>query len=156
MKILLDRYPGTRILILNVKKYNKSDLVEDIAFCLESFKSNKPRIIVALDSDVDITDYFLASWVTLNNIDPLRDISLLTYNNDSLLLLDATSKESALNNFSRPWPNVIVMDDATISNIDRKWEKIIPYRFLESPSLRFKKMVKNSGAVANPGYFTTH
>jgi 4-hydroxy-3-polyprenylbenzoate decarboxylase len=143
------RYPGIKILILNVKKCEKDYLVNDIKLFLATFANDQPRIIVCLDDNVDITDYFITSWIVLNNIDPLRDISLLSYCDDQILLLDATSKVIAVNHFSRPWPNVIVMDDATIESVDKNWEKLIPFKFIESPSLRFKKMVKNSGAVAN-------
>jgi 4-hydroxy-3-polyprenylbenzoate decarboxylase len=68
-------------------------------------------------------------------------------------LLDATSKELSLNHFKRPWPNIIVMDDTTIASVDKNWGKLTSFEFIDSPSRRFKKMVKNPGAVANPGFF---
>jgi 4-hydroxy-3-polyprenylbenzoate decarboxylase len=144
-----DRFPGTRILILNTAKNRKKDLNFEISLCLEAFGNEYPRIVLILDENVDISDYSLVSWVALNNIDPLRDISLLSYRKDNILILNATSKEAGINQFSRSWPNIIVMDNETIASIDEKWSDLIPFPFIESPSLRFKKMVKNSGAVAH-------
>jgi 4-hydroxy-3-polyprenylbenzoate decarboxylase len=149
-------FPGIRILILNARKTEKKSLLGDVILCLDSFKADQPRIVLILDENVDITDYYLVVWVALNNIDPLRDISIIPYKKDYILLLDATTKESALNSFTRPWPNVIVMDDETIESIDKNWGKLIPFKFIESPSRRFKKLVKNSGAEAHPGFFPTH
>jgi 4-hydroxy-3-polyprenylbenzoate decarboxylase len=68
--------------------------------------------------------------------------------NDGILLIDACPKSRNDSNFNRPWPNVIVMDEQTIKDVDEKWVNSIPFPFTESPSLRFKKLVKNPGAVA--------
>jgi 4-hydroxy-3-polyprenylbenzoate decarboxylase len=144
------RFPGTRILIVNVPKIRKAGFVDNINHNLSSFGPVYPRIVLLMDDNVDISDYVLTCWVALNNIDPLRDISIRSFNEDQVLVLDATSKEFGLDSFSRPWPNVIVMDDNTISDIDKKWSKAIPFEFIVSPSLRYKRMIRNSGAVARP------
>ncbi len=149
-------FPGIRILMISVKKGRKQELVNSLKNMLNSFDSAYPRIVLLLDDFVDISDHYLTCWVALNNIDPLRDISIHPFENDHFLLMDATTKESSQDSFCRPWPNVIIMDDDTIRNVDKNWKKIIPFRFIESPSLRFKKMVLNSGAVANPGAFPIH
>ena len=138
------RYPGTRILIVNVSKVPK----EDLNLNLKSFGESYPRIIILLDENLDISDYRLVSWVALNNIDPLRDISIFPWKNDLLLLMDARSKETGIDRFTRPWPNVIVMDDDTISSIDEKWAGLMSFPFIESPSLKYKKLIRNSGAEA--------
>jgi len=143
------RFPGTRILILNIKKGAKEGIMQGLPQILEGTKPLWPRVIVLLDENVDITDYYLVCWVALNNTDPLRDISLVPFSNDQVLLMDATSKDYNEDRFSRSWPNVIVMDETTISSIDKNWEKLIPFRFIESPSRKFKKLVNNQGAVAN-------
>jgi 4-hydroxy-3-polyprenylbenzoate decarboxylase len=153
---IANRHPGILILILSIKKGSRDDIANEIKTILPDFPGTGPRIVVLLDENVDPADYYLVSWVTLNNIDPLRDISILSLKNDQILILNATSKEFGNDSFKRPWPNVIVMDDKTIKDIDDKWAEIVPFGFIESPSLRFKKMVLNSGAVANPGYFISH
>ncbi len=151
-----DKHPGVRILLLTVKKRNRTELFQDLLSHLDSSKSSYPRIVVLVDDNVDVTDYFVTAWVALNNTDPVRDIILFPYKGDVLLLLDATSKDSELNDFSRPWPNIIVMDDKIIKKIDEEWDKLIPFKFIESPSHRFGKMVRNAGAIANPGSFNSH
>jgi 4-hydroxy-3-polyprenylbenzoate decarboxylase len=40
------------------------------------------------------------------------------------------------------------MDDKTIKEIDKKWDKLGLGDFIPSPSLKMKSMVKNEGAVA--------
>lgn len=145
-----ERYPGTKILLINIKRENKPKFVNTISLDLSVFGAVEPRIIVMLDENVEISDYVLTSWIALNNADPVRDISILSHNGVQILFVDATSKESGKSNFSRPWPNVIVMDDETISHIDKNWSNYFTQKFIESPSLRFKKMIGNEGAVANP------
>ncbi len=144
-----ERYPGTKILLLNIKKENKPKYINSISLDLTAFGAVEPRIIVMLDENVEISDYKLTSWIALNNADPVRDISILSHNGDQILFVDATSKEAGINNFSRPWPNIIVMDDETINYIDKNWSNYFSHTFIESPSLRFKKMIRNEGAVAN-------
>ena len=39
------------------------------------------------------------------------------------------------------------MDDATIKTINEKWDKLGLGAFIESPSLKFKSLVKGEGAV---------
>lgn len=90
-------------------------------------------------------------WLVANNIDPQRDCF---YANDSLNLntlpmaIDGTGKSLAADNFKRQWPNVLVMDDATINQVDEIWEKLGLGKFIPSPSLNYKGLVKNEGAVA--------
>ncbi len=143
------RFPGTRILIINANKKFRKSLEGDILQSLHEYGADYPRIIVILDEKVDIQDYRLVSWVALNNIDPLRDCSFLSYDEDHILLLDATSKTFGINQFKRFWPNVIVMDNLTIASVDKKWTELIPFQFIPSPSLKFREMVNNPGATVN-------
>jgi 4-hydroxy-3-polyprenylbenzoate decarboxylase len=141
-------FPGTDVLMVNVQKGRTGSLFEDIQSIIRLFVEHQPRIVLLLDENVDCSDYFLVSWVALNNIDPLRDITIFPWSNDHLLLIDACSKEVGTDQFSRPWPNVIVMDDETIRRVDEKWTSLMSYPFIESHSLKFKKLIRKSGAVA--------
>ena len=49
--------------------------------------------------------------------------------------------------FERLWPNVVTMDDETISSIDNKWKDLGLGEFVESPSVKLKPLVKGQGAV---------
>jgi hypothetical protein len=61
--------------------------------------------------------------------------------------LDGTRKTKELDNFYRDWPNIIVADDATISSVDEKWNRLGLGEFLPSPSLKFKDQLYGEEAV---------
>jgi 4-hydroxy-3-polyprenylbenzoate decarboxylase len=90
-------------------------------------------------------------WLTANNIDPSRDCFYARNDNEQIVLpmaIDGTGKSLAADGFKRQWPNVLVMDDKTISEIDALWSKLNLGPFIPSPSLNYKTLVKNEGAVA--------
>jgi 4-hydroxy-3-polyprenylbenzoate decarboxylase len=64
------------------------------------------------------------------------------------MAIDGTGKSLAADGFKRQWPNVLAMDDKTISEIDMLWSKLDLGPFIPSPSLNYKVLVKNEGAVA--------
>lgn len=61
--------------------------------------------------------------------------------------LDGTIKTKAFDNFQRAWPNIIVMDDATIKAVDEKWNRFGLGEFLPSPSLKYKNQIYGEEAV---------
>ena len=90
-------------------------------------------------------------WLAANNIDPLRDCFYSFNTNGQTVLpmaIDGTGKSLAVDGFKRQWPNVLVMDDKTISEIDSQWSKLGLGPFISSPSLNYKVLVRNEGAVA--------
>ncbi len=91
------------------------------------------------------------AWLVANNIDPLRDcFYAVDADNEKVLpmAIDGTGKSLAADGFKRQWPNVLVMDDSTIQQVDEMWDKINLGSFIPSPSLNYKVLVKNEGAVA--------
>lgn len=90
-------------------------------------------------------------WLVANNIDPIRDCC---YARDKKgldvmpMAVDGTGKSLAADGFKRQWPNVLAMDDRTIEEVDSKWAKLGLGAFIPSPSLRYKILIKNDGAVA--------
>ena len=90
------------------------------------------KVLVILDKWVNVRDPQEAWWVALNNIDPERDArftmgpadvldhSSRGFTYGSKLGLDATRKWPE-EGFTRNWPNVIAMDDATKRKIDALW-----------------------------------
>jgi len=93
--------------------------------------------------DLDTADHV---WLVANNIDPARDCYFS--GNNGCMAVDGTMKSGKLDDFDRDWPNVIVMDDTVISEIDRRWESLGIGGLLPSPSLRYRPLVSNTGATA--------
>ena len=90
------------------------------------------KVLVIVDSWVDVRNVQEAWWVALNNIDPERDVrftmgpmdvldhSSRTFTFGSKMGLDATRKLPE-EGFTRPWPQVIQMDAATRARVDALW-----------------------------------
>ncbi len=55
--------------------------------------------------------------------------------------LDGTRKTRELDGFQRPWPNIIVADDATIATVNRKWHDLGLGNLIPSPSLQYKDQI---------------
>jgi 4-hydroxy-3-polyprenylbenzoate decarboxylase len=90
-------------------------------------------------------------WLAANNIDPIRDCfyaQTLKGQSSAPMGIDATGKSAEADNFKRQWPNVLVMDDTTIQQVDAMWNKLGLGQFMPSPSLQYKVLIKNEGAVA--------
>lgn len=93
------------------------------------------KLIVVVDKWVNVRDPREAWWVALNNIDPERDarftmgpIDVLDHSSrgftyGSKMGLDATQKWPE-EGFTREWPKVIAMDEATKRLVDEKWTRL--------------------------------
>jgi 4-hydroxy-3-polyprenylbenzoate decarboxylase len=108
------------------------------------------KFILFLDEGIDITDLSDMAWIASNNIDPMRDC-FRVYDEDQIpfpvLVIDGTRKTHQSDGFERDWPNIIVMDEATIKNVDSNWEKFNLGPFLPSPSLKYMSLIINDGAM---------
>ncbi len=93
------------------------------------------KIIVVLDSDVNVQDIGEVLWAMPNRIDPKRDImfvenapmDVLEHATDlpnlgSKMGVDATRKWPE-EGFNRKWPDVIEMDDEVRRKVDENWGK---------------------------------
>jgi 4-hydroxy-3-polyprenylbenzoate decarboxylase len=98
------------------------------------------KVLVVVDKWVNVRNPQEAWWVALNNIDPQRDarftmgpVDVLdhasrTFTYGSKMGIDATQKWPE-EGFTRNWPEVITMDDATRVKVDAMWPKLgIPNR----------------------------
>lgn len=65
------------------------------------------------------------------------------------LVIDGTRKQKGRDNFERDWPNVIVSDDVTIKKVDDLWPSLNLGKFIPSPSIKYKSIVKQGGAKVN-------
>ncbi len=110
------------------------------------------KAVLLFDHGADLDDLFSLVWLLGGNLEPDRDISTLeTGVGSRMMLVDATIKTLAHDHFQREWPNVVTMDDETIAAVDRKWPELGIGQLIPSPSLKFKPLVKGSGAVREPG-----
>ena len=90
------------------------------------------KVLVVVDKDVNVQDPHEAWWIALNNIDPERDtrftmgpVDVLDHSSraftyGSKMGLDATRKLPE-EGFTRNWPALITMDDATKARISALW-----------------------------------
>ena len=109
------------------------------------------RYVLLMDPEAAGLDLRAMVWLAANNIDPLRDCFIPSRGQDrqAVLFIDATRKIAGKDDFTREWPNVIVMDEDTIRGIDEKWERFGLGDLLPSPSHRFRRLVSGPGATAS-------
>jgi 4-hydroxy-3-polyprenylbenzoate decarboxylase len=93
------------------------------------------KVLVVLDKDVNVRNADEAWWVALNNIDPERDVRFTKGPVDVLdhasqyftfgtkMGIDATRKWKD-EGFTREWPDLIVMDEATRRRVDELWPRL--------------------------------
>ena len=93
------------------------------------------KCIVVVDHDVNVHNVGEVAWKALNHIDPERDIQYTLGPVDQLehasrlpnfgskMGIDATRKWPT-EGFARPWPDEIVMDEATRNKVDKIWKSL--------------------------------
>ena len=93
------------------------------------------KVLVIVDSWVDVQNAAEAWWVALNNIDPQRDVRFTmgpvdvldhasrAFTYGSKMGIDGTKKFPE-EGFTRNWPEVIAMDDATRQRVDSLWPRL--------------------------------
>lgn len=141
---------GFPVLVVRVAKTEKMQvriLHDQLA---KSGRLDKLEWVIYADENTDGLEWGDLAWIVANNIDPMRDcfVSKLTASFKALAI-DGTMKTWELDGFNRDWPNILVMNEEVISEIDNKWESLGLGEFIPSPSLKYAKLVSNSGAVAS-------
>jgi 4-hydroxy-3-polyprenylbenzoate decarboxylase len=93
------------------------------------------KVLVVVDKEVNVRNPQEAWWVALNNIDPERDVRFTmgpvdvldhgsrAFTYGSKMGIDATRKWPE-EGFTRNWPKVIEMDDATKARVDALWPRL--------------------------------
>jgi 4-hydroxy-3-polyprenylbenzoate decarboxylase len=93
------------------------------------------KVLVIVDKEVKVQNEKEAWWVALNNIDPERDVrfsmgpmdvldhSSRAFTYGSKMGIDATRKWPE-EGFTRNWPKLIEMDDATKKRVDAIWARL--------------------------------
>ncbi len=103
-----------------------------------SSKAREWQITVKFDSGVESLNDDEKMWLLLANADPNRDVTIT----EGTIEIDAQSKKLQ----ERDFPNIVTMDDATISKVDSRWAEYNIGEFIPSPSLRYKKLIKGDAA----------
>ncbi len=134
------------VLIVSVQKGRRSHVKELHNQLCSSALVQGIKMILYVEHTVNAFDMPIALWRFCNNLDPRRD-SFLYNNSFACMGLDGTIKSKEFDNFQRDWPNIIVMDDATIKAVDEKWNRLGLGKFLSSPSLKFKGQMYGEEAV---------
>ncbi len=132
--ICVEKNRKNHIKELNEKLFSQTDL-------------KKVKIIIYVEAAVDANDIKDVVWRFSNNLDPRRDSYIISGNTISHIGFDGTRKTRELDDFDRPWPNIICSDEQTILSVDKKWEKLGLGEFIPSPSLKYRKQLYSSGAV---------
>ena len=110
----------------------------------------KVKIVIYVEAAVDANDIKDVVWRFSNNLDPRRDSYIINAQNNtgiSHIGFDGTRKTKELDDFDRPWPNIICSDEQTIASVDAKWDKLGLGKFIPSPSLKYRKQLYGKGAV---------
>ena len=93
------------------------------------------KVLVIVDKDVNVQDPDEAWWIVLNNIDPERDVRFTKgpvdvldhasqhFSFGSKMGIDGTRKWKD-EGFTREWPPLITMDEATKRRVDELWPRL--------------------------------
>ncbi len=103
------------------------------------------KMIVYVEHTVNADDLADVLWRFCNNMDPRRD-NMYGGPEKNILGLDGTRKTKKLDNFERPWPNIIAANQETIMAVDAKWDKLGLGKLIISPSLRYATQLYRGGA----------
>ncbi|MFI5196105.1 MAG: menaquinone biosynthesis decarboxylase [Chitinophagales bacterium] len=137
---------GIPVLFIAVEKTRPHHIAElHTKLCTQPGIDNM-KIIIYVEHTVNPNDIPDVLWRFCNNLDPKRDHFYGSEKNN-ILGLDGTRKTKKLDNFHRPWPNIIVADNKTIADIDKKWMGLGMGEIIISPSLRYKTQLYRGGAA---------
>jgi len=141
---------GISIAVISVEKNRKNHIKELNERLFLQTDLAKVKLIIYVEASVDANDIKDVVWRFSNNLDPRRDSYIINAQNNtgiSHIGFDGTRKTKELDDFDRPWPNIICSDEQTITSVDAKWDKLGLGKFIPSPSLKYRKQLYGKGAV---------
>jgi len=162
-KELLQKYPeltsvntdllkrNISVLLVSLDKNAERKIAEVADKMVNAKGFENVSVIVFCEMGLDINCYADVIWSVLNNIDAARDCFISKPKDQNVtgkLIIDGTRKSMKVDNFKRDWPNVTVMDEKTIKDIDEKWNKLNIGNFIQSPSLKYGNLLHGDGAIA--------
>lgn len=125
----------------------KSTPVHKIAERMIKHEECAAKIIIFVDEGLPPEDDSLTAWYATGNVDPATDCFVIENGRGGCLCMDSTAKTRADDDFERDWPEVVMMDDETIKNVDGKNYAGANVNLSPSPSIKLKKLRYNNGAV---------
>ena len=132
------------LLFIGVNKFCRPEIMDQLqGHLLDIQVPNLFKLIIAVDSSVDINNFHTLAWQALGNSDPVRDHVFLT---DDCLFIDGTIKADYNLKFPRQWPNIVCSGVDTIKEVDKKWDDLGIGKFISSPSLKTHNLNKTDGA----------
>ena len=139
--------PGFPVVVVGINQSDDPQALEKITEIFSAASlANVIRLVLVVDSTVDINDWYTVVWQILGNTDPCRDLIFLP---DNIILIDGTIKAFKRRGFSRKWPNVVCSDENTVKVVDLKWDSLGLGPFIPSPSLKSLKLVRGGRAEVN-------
>ena len=137
---------GIGVLFVAVKK-ERPGHVRDLHTRLSSMPGMEGiKMVLYVEHTVQADDIADVLWRFCNNLDPRRD-HFFGGEKNIILGLDGTRKTKKMDNFDRPWPNIIAADSATIAIVDEKWASLGLGKLIKSPSLRYATQLYKGGAA---------
>ena len=142
---------GLGLLLIRVKK--SKNITRKVAKeILHNDMCKDIKFVAFIEEVAILTDYGDVIWRLANNSDPSRDCFYIYDNETSkalpTLFIDGLRKDKPADDFNRDWPNIVTMDEATIKMVDEKWNEYGLGKFLESPSVKYRKQLYKGGAIA--------
>jgi 4-hydroxy-3-polyprenylbenzoate decarboxylase len=128
------------ILFISVKKERKNHVAQLHDELCQQAALAGIKMILYVEANVSVDNIAVALWRFCNNLDPKRD-HFYGGKVKNILGLDGTRKTKELDDFDRPWPNIIVADDNTIAVVDKKWPSLNLGPLITSPSLLYKSQL---------------
>jgi len=139
IKGINDKVLKNKIILISVTRH--SDFNDELFIEELDEKNIYPICIIKCDEGLDLFNKKLVIWNCLANIDPVRDIKLLTKNSHTILVLNCISKP----NENKHWPNPIYSSKETIQKIDSIWSTLGFEEFESSPSQVIYNLIINEG-----------
>lgn len=143
---------GISAVFISVKKNRKNHVRELNEQLFRETGLREVKFIIYVEQSVDAGDVADVIWRWSNNLDPRRDSYVIAATDEKMIShmgFDGTRKTKELDNFDREWPNIICMDEGTISAIDEKWPLLSLGQLLLSPSLKYRRQLYKGGAVVS-------
>jgi 4-hydroxy-3-polyprenylbenzoate decarboxylase len=136
-------FKGISLVLVGIQKGRPGqvrELIDEIRLT-EAFANI--RFWIFYDSQVDLNDPWDLVWLAGAHVDASRDIKIFSPARDKRfgsLFMDATIKLRKTDDFPRPWPNPVVMDQATIKQVDEKWKEYQIGPLIPSPSRKYQAL----------------
>lgn len=145
---------GFPILFVSIDKSKVSKVNDTLERMFKNEILGKLLAIFALDFGDSIEDLSLALWFVAGNMDPQRDIHLISIDADERKRVgfDGTRKAYKVDNFKRDWPNVVIMDNETIERVDKIWGELGLGEFISSPSIPLQGLQVGDNPIVRFGF----